>query len=130
MNKIIGAALAILFVGFAMYLSAAGAGVTIKGYIDIISFFLVFGVSYFGMVAAYGTFIPDMKGIKLMNELFMPAGWLGFMIGAVMMLYGMGGGDSENMAAKIGLSIAVALMTVLYSILFRIVFTIIIASKE
>ena len=70
MNKIIGAALAILFVGFAMYLSAEAAGVTIKGYIDIISFFLVFGVSYFGMVAAYGTFIPDMKGLKLMNKLF------------------------------------------------------------
>ena len=130
MNQKIGAILGVFIVCFAMYLSAAAAGITMMGYLDSVSLFFVVGVAYFGMVASYGTFIPDLKGLKLMNKLFIPTGWLGFMIGAVMILYSMGAGESENMDAKIGLSIAIALITVLYSILLRIVFTIIISSKE
>tara|TARA_Y100001968_G_scaffold291382_1_gene295743 strand:- start:2774 stop:3163 length:390 start_codon:yes stop_codon:yes gene_type:complete len=129
MIKKIGVLLVCFFVYAAMYLSAIGAGQTIMGFFDTVSLLIVFGIAYCGMLAAYGTIIPDLKGLKLMNKLFMPAGWLGFMIGFVMMLYSMGS-NSDNMSANIGLSVAVALIAVLYSILLKIVFTIIIASKE
>ena len=130
MIRSIGIFLGVFCVGFAMFLASSAARTTIMGYIDTVSLLIVFGTAYFGMVAAYGTFKPDLKGLKLMNKLVVPAGWLGFTIGAVMMLYGSGVGDGENMAARLGLSAAIALLTVLYGILFRIILTIIIASKE
>ena len=129
MIKIVGWFFAGLLTYFAMYLSAVGAGITPMGYVDTVSLFLVLGISYFGTVAAHGKFVLDLKGLKFMNELFIPSGFLGMLIGLVMMLYGTGS-NADDMAARLGLSLAVALITVLYAFLFRIIFSIIIESKE
>jgi len=63
----------------------------------------------------------EMVKANVMKKLgeYSPAfGMVGTLIGLVMMLYGMGAGESENMAAKLGLSMAVALITTLYGALF------------
>ena len=65
-----------------------------------------------------------------MNKLFMPAAWLGTIIGWIMMLYGMGSGEPENMYAKFGLSMAVSIITLLYGLMLKVIFTTLIASKK
>ena len=130
MINIIGAFIAVLFTYFAMYLSAAGAGVAFMGYIDIVSLFICLGIPYGCALAAFGKVIPDLNGMELMNKLFMPVAWLGTVIGWVMMLYGMGNGETENMVAKFGLSMAVAIITLLYGLMLKVIFTTLIASKK
>ncbi len=56
--------------------------------------------------------------LKKMGEYSPAFGMVGTLIGLVMMLYGMGSGESEDMAAKLGLSMAVALITTLYGAIF------------
>jgi len=129
MNKMIGLIIGVFVVFCAMFLASAAVERTVVNYFDTVSFLFVIGVAYGGMVAAYGTFSPNLKGLQLMNKLFLPVGWLGFLIGMVMMLFGLDN-CGDDCIYKFGLSLAVALITVLYAILFRIVFTIIIASKE
>ena len=63
------------------------------------------------------------EGIKanVMKKLgeYSPAfGMVGTLIGLVMMLYGMAKGESDNMAAELGKSMAVALITTLYGAIF------------
>ena len=130
MINIIGAFIAVLFTYFAMYLSAAGAGVRFMGYVDIVSLFICLGIPYGCALAAFGKVIPDLNGMELMNKLFMPVAWLGTVIGWVMMLYGMGNGETENMVAKFGLSMAVAIITLLYGLMLKVIFTTLIASKK
>ena len=134
MNKIIGVIIGAFVVYFAMFLSATGAGVTMMGYLDTVSFLFVFGVTYGGMVAAYGTFVPDLKGFELMNKLIVPAGWLGTIIGWIMMFYGVGEAaleyNSDEWYRMFSLSMAVSIITLLYAFLLKVVFTIIIASKK
>ena len=65
--------------------------------------------------------IREMVKANVMKKLgeYSPAfGMVGTLIGLVMMLYGMGAGESENMAAQLGLSMAVALITTLYGAIF------------
>ena len=132
MIKIIGALIAVLFTYFAMYLSAAGAGVAIMGFVDIVSLLICLGIPYGCALAAFGKVIPDSNGMEFMNKLFMPVAWLGTVIGWVMMLYsyGMGAGETENMAAKFGLSMAVSIITLLYGLMLKVIFTTLIASKK
>ena len=130
MIHLIGVAIATLFTCFAMYLSADDAGVTMMGYIDTVSLFIVLGVPYGCALAAYGNLVPDLKGLKLMNKLFMLVGWLGTIIGWIMMMYGMSSGESENMIAKLGSSIPISIITLFYAFLLKVVFTTLIASKE
>ena len=59
-----------------------------------------------------------MNVMKKLGEYTPAFGMVGTLVGLVMMLYGMGAGESENMAAKLGLSMAVALITTLYGALF------------
>tara|TARA_Y100000589_G_scaffold309416_1_gene326908 strand:- start:106 stop:909 length:804 start_codon:yes stop_codon:yes gene_type:complete len=60
----------------------------------------------------------NMGVMKKLGEYTPAFGMVGTLIGLVMMLYGMGAGESENMAAQLGLSMAVALITTLYGALF------------
>ena len=131
--KIIGVAIAVLFTYFAMYLSANGAGVTMMGYFDTVSLFIVLGIPYGCTLAVYGNIIPDLKGLELMNKLFMPAGWLGTIIGWVMMFYGMGKAiniEQENLLEMFAFSFAVSIITLLYAFILKVVFTTLIASKK
>ena len=130
MIRILGAFLAVLFTVCAMYLSAIGAGMTFRGFFDLISFFICFGIPYGCALAAYGKAIPDLKGMELMNKLFMPAAWLGTIIGWIMMFYGMGAGETENMYAKFGLSMGVSIITLLYGLMLKVIFTTLIESKK
>ena len=133
MVKIIGAFIAVLFTYFAMYLSAAAAGYTFKGYFDLVSFFICFGIPYGCALAAYGKAIPDLDGMELMNKLFMPVAWLGTLIGWVMMLYGLradGVIENENFIGLLAFSTAVSVITVLYGLMLKVIFTTLIASKK
>tara|TARA_B100000212_G_C26962341_1_gene359009 strand:- start:28 stop:426 length:399 start_codon:yes stop_codon:yes gene_type:complete len=132
MIRILGAFLAVLFTVCAMYLSAIGAGMTFRGFFDLISFFICFGIPYGCALAAYGKAIPDLKGMELMNKLFMPVAWLGTLIGWVMMLYSMsmGTGEIENMYAKLSLYTAITTITLLYGLILKVIFTTLIASKK
>ena len=132
MISILGAFLAVLFTVCAMYLSAIGAGMTFRGFFDLISFFICFGIPYGCALAAYGKAIPDLKGMELMNKLFMPVAWLGTLIGWVMMLYSMsvGTGEIENMYSRLSLYTAVTTITLLYGLILKVIFTTLIASKK
>ena len=132
MIRILGAFLAVLFTVCAMYLSAIGAGMTFRGFFDLISFFICFGIPYGCALAAYGKAIPDLKGMELMNKLFMPVAWLGTLIGWVMMLYSMsvGTGEIENMYSRLSLYTAVTTITLLYGLILKVIFTTLIASKK
>ena len=129
MIKIIGWFFAGLFTYFGMYLSAAGTRGPMMGYVDTVSFFIVLGISYFGTVAAHGKFLLDLKGLKFINKLLIPCAFLGVFMNLVMMLYATGGPE-ENMASRLGLSLAVASLSLLYACIFKIIFSIIIESKE
>tara|TARA_B000000557_G_scaffold72059_1_gene57049 strand:+ start:1398 stop:1793 length:396 start_codon:yes stop_codon:yes gene_type:complete len=130
MIKIVGWIISGVFLYFTMYVCAAAAGITIMGYVDTIGFLFVIGISYFGTVAAHGKFSLDINGLKFMNKLIVPCGFLGALTGMIMLLYSLGGYDSENMLSKLGLSLAVTLITIFYSIIFRIILSIVIESKE
>ena len=80
MNKIIGVLISVFVVFYAMFLASDVVGRTVVNYFDKVSFLFVIGVTYGAMVSAYGTFMPDLKGLQLMNKLFLPVGWLGFLI--------------------------------------------------
>ena len=56
--------------------------------------------------------------MKKMGEYTPAFGMVGTLVGLVMMLYGMAKGESENMAAELGKSMAVALITTFYGSLF------------
>ena len=56
--------------------------------------------------------------MKKMGEYTPAFGMVGTLVGLVMMLYGMAKGESENMAAELGKSMAVALITTLYGAIF------------
>ena len=81
-----------------------------RSYIDIISLFISLGVPYGCTLAAYGKFLPDLKGMKLMNKLFIPVAFLGMMIGWVMMLLGVPSGETENMLYKFSVSIGYSIL--------------------
>ena len=132
MVNIIGVLLGLFFTYAAMYLSSVGAGQTMMGYIDIISLWLSLGIPYGCVLAAYGKAIPDLKGMELMNKLFMPVAWLGTLIGWVMMLYSMSmeTGEIENMYAKLSLYTAITTITLLYGLILKVIFTTLIASKK
>jgi len=130
MVNIIGVLLGLFFTYAAMYLSSVGAGQTMMAYVDIISLWLSLGIPYGCVLAAYGKAIPDLKGMELMNKLFMPAAWLGTIIGWIMMFYGMGAGETENMYAKFGLSMGVSIITLLYGLMLKVIFTTLIESKK
>mgnify|MGYP001499953072 FL=1 len=95
-------------------------------------FFICFGIPYGCALAAYGKAIPDLKGMELMNKLFMPVAWLGTLIGWVMMLYSMSMGTSEieNMYARLSLYTAITIITLLYGLILKVIFTTLIASKK
>ena len=206
LGTLIGLILGTGLVGAAMYLSAVGAGQTMMGYVDTVSFLIVLGGALSAVCIAFklsdvlsilksmgrlfkddnftlgdvvddavelatanrsgqlesqldgtpssmpfrmhmiksgiqmivdGSKLEDIEEILMNQEKFRyiredinknvmkklgeytPAfGMVGTLVGLVMMLYGMGAGESENMAASLGLSMAVALITTLYGALF------------
>ena len=129
MINIIGAFIAVLFTYFAMYLSAAGAGVTFMGYVDTVSLLLCIGIPYGCALAAFGKIIPDLDGMQLMNKLFLPVGWFGTIIGWVMMLFGMST-IKENLLEMFSLSMAVSITTLLYALALKVIFITILATKK
>ena len=128
--NLIGVFLGLFFIGFAMYLCSLGAGQPMRSYIDIISIFISLGVPYGCVLAAYGKFLPDLKGMKLMNKLFIPVAFLGMMIGWVMMLLGVPSSETENMLYKFSVSIGYSILPILYGLILKVIFTTLIASKK
>ena len=130
MINLIGVLIAIFISYLAMYLSALATGSTTLAYVDLVSFLLCFGIPYGCSLAAFGKLVPNLDGMKLMNKLFMPAAWLGAIIGWVMMLRGIGGDVGEDFVARFSLSMAVSILTLLYGIMLKVIFTTLIASKK
>ena len=101
-------------IGLAMYLSAAGAGISMMGYWDTVSFIIVPFAPYCIAAGVTKKFSLDEDGLKLFGDLCVGFAIVGTLIGFIMMFYGLSAVPSENFTATLFLSLAIALMTMLY----------------
>ena len=102
-------------IGVIMY--AAITGGSLSAFMDLPSLIVVFATSFFaGLAMSKGKF--DERTISLTGDAAVIVGWLGFLIGLVLMA-----GDLKNLLANdaIGPAFGVAFLTVLYGYFLKLV---------
>ena len=102
-------------IGVIMY--AAITGGNLAAFMDLPSLIVVFATSFFaGLAMSKGKF--DERTISLTGDAAVMVGWLGFLIGLVLMA-----GDLKNLLANdaIGPAFGVAFLTVLYGYFLKLV---------
>ena len=102
-------------IGVIMYAAITGGSTT--AFFDLPSLVVVFATSFFaGLAMSKGKF--DERTISLTGDAAVIVGWLGFLIGLVLMA-----GDLKNLLANdaIGPAFGVAFLTVLYGYFLKLV---------
>ena len=102
-------------IGVIMYAAITGGSTT--AFFDLPSLVVVFATSFFaGLAMSKGKF--DERTISLTGDAAVIIGWLGFLIGLVLMA-----GDLNNLLANqmLGSAFSVAFLTVFYGYLIKLV---------
>jgi flagellar motor component MotA len=111
-------------VGIVMFAMISGGGMA--PFVDILSAVFVFGASFFaGLAMSKGKL--DSNTIANTGDAAVVVGWLGFIIGLVLM-----SGDLNNLLVNdlLGSSFAVAFLTVLYGYFIKLICLMYSRSKE
>jgi len=108
---------------FPTYLATESIGLPMAAFIDSVSLIIIIVPSFFLVATASGTisFYKDNKYLEMWGDLGLKMGYIGTLIGLVLILAGMSvppetGVDS---IAKLGSSLAVAILTLLYGAIFK-----------
>ena len=108
---------------FPIIISTKMMGLGIGVFFDLVSFIMVVCGSYLLVASAAGklSFYKDDKYLKMWGDLGLKMGYIGTVVGFVLILAGMeniqeGGADQM---AKLGFSLAISFLTLLYGLTFK-----------
>ena len=108
---------------FPAYIASSSMGFGLGVFYDLVSLLIVIAGSFFLVATASGTlsFYKDDKCLEMWGDFGLKMGYIGTLIGFVLILGGMALPPEVGIdpAAKLGGSLAVSLLTLLYGLMFK-----------
>ena len=108
---------------FPVYMASSSMGFGLGLFYDLLSFLIVIAGSFFLVATASGTlsFYKDDKYLEMWGDFGLKMGYIGTLIGLVLVLGGMALPPETGIdqVAKLGGSLAVAILTLLYGLIFK-----------
>ena len=125
LTRIFGSILAfvVLLTSILVGLSGTGLGLSVFVFFDFISFLIVVVVPYFLIAASSGSviFFIQRKYMKAFGDLVLGFGFIGFVIGLILILLQLGYPTDPGIDpyAKLGKGLAVAFIPILYGLMMK-----------